>query len=125
MVDEYAVVRDRLDLFDGCRVLDIGDSGLSVEGLGVSIDFKFENLPFESGSFDRIVIFAMLHHISVEERAILYKECVRLLAEWYCESLYSSSLVYYLRFFFYIKSRLDILILWLIGIGLIFLIPRH
>jgi len=78
MVDEHASVRDRLDLFDGCRVLDIGDSGFVVEG-GVSIDFEFENLPFESGSFDRIVILAVLHHISIEERAILYKECLRLL----------------------------------------------
>jgi SAM-dependent methyltransferase len=79
MVDEHAAVRDRLDLFDGCQVLDIGDSGFGSGIGGISIDFKFENLPFESGSFDRIVILAVLHHISVEERAILYKECVRLL----------------------------------------------
>lgn len=78
MVDEHASVRDRLDLFDGCRILDIGDSGLGIQG-GVSIDFEFENLPFESGSFDRIVILAVLHHISIEERVVLYKECLRLL----------------------------------------------
>lgn len=78
MTDEHASVRDRLDLFDGCRILDIGDSGLGLEG-GVSIDFEFDNLPFESGSFDRIVILAVLHHISIEERAILYKECMRIL----------------------------------------------
>ena len=84
MVDEHATVVDRLDLFDGCRVLDIGDSGIRDSlvgvGLGVSIDFKFENLPFESGSFDRIIILAVLHHISIEERAVLYKECMRILA---------------------------------------------
>ena len=78
MVDEHAAIRDRLDLFDGCRVLDIGDSGLGIEG-GISIDFEFENLPFDSGSFDRIVILAVLHHILVEERDVLYKECMRIL----------------------------------------------
>jgi len=78
MIDEYAAVMERLDLFDGCRVLDIGDSGFGA-GLGVCIDFEFENLPFESGSFDRIVILAVLHHVSVGERAVLYKECMRLL----------------------------------------------
>jgi SAM-dependent methyltransferase len=79
MVDEHAAVMERLDLFDGCRVLDIGDSGVSIEGI-VSIDFEFENLPFESGSFDRIIILAVLHHISIEERSVLYKECMRILA---------------------------------------------
>jgi SAM-dependent methyltransferase len=79
MIDEHSAVRDRLELFDGCRVLDIGDSGLRIEG-GIIIDFEFENLPFENGSFDRIIILAVLHHISIEERAILYKECMRILA---------------------------------------------
>jgi SAM-dependent methyltransferase len=81
MVDEHAAIIARLDLFDGCRVLDIGDSGFGagLGGVGVSIDFEFENLPFESRSFDRIVILAVLHHVSVEERAVLYKECMRLL----------------------------------------------
>ena len=79
MADEHAAVRDRLDLFDGCRVLDIGDSGVGGIDGGISIDFEFENLPFESGSFDRIVILAVLHHISVGERAVLYKECMRIL----------------------------------------------
>jgi SAM-dependent methyltransferase len=79
MIDEHSAVRDRLDLFDGCRVLDIGDSGVRIDG-GISIDFEFENLPFENGSFDRIVILAVLHHISIDERAILYKECMRILA---------------------------------------------
>jgi len=78
MVDEHSAVMERIDLFDGCRVLDIGDSGLKIEG-GVTIDFEFKSLPFENGSFDRIIILAVLHHISIDERAILYKECMRIL----------------------------------------------
>lgn len=40
MVDERNFAIERLDLFDGCRILDIGDSGIFGSQC-VSIDFEF------------------------------------------------------------------------------------
>jgi SAM-dependent methyltransferase len=76
MNDERSEAIIRLDLFEGCKSLDLGNSGL----MGfTNIDFEFKKLPFEDKSFDRVVIMAVLHHISVENRAVLYKECMRIL----------------------------------------------
>ena len=79
MTDERNFAIERLDIFVGCRILDIGDSGIFGSQC-VSIDFEFANLPFSDGSFDRIIIMAVLHHISIEKRETLYKECMRILA---------------------------------------------
>lgn len=76
MDDERREAFKRLDLFEGCTSLDLGNSGI----MGFThIDFEFKKLPFESGSFDRVIIMAVLHHISVENRGALYKECMRIL----------------------------------------------
>jgi len=40
---------------------------------------KYNNLPFKNNSIDKIVIVALLHHFSEEEKEILYKECFRIL----------------------------------------------
>lgn len=76
MNDERNEALNRLDLFDGCKSLDLGNSGLMDF---MNIDFEFKKLPFEDKSFDRVVIMAVLHHISVENREVLYKECMRIL----------------------------------------------
>jgi SAM-dependent methyltransferase len=76
MNDERNEALNRLDLFDGCKSLDLGNSGLMDF---MNIDFEFKKLPFEDKSFDRVVIMAVLHHISVENREVLYKECIRIL----------------------------------------------
>ena len=76
MDDERNEAINRLDLFDGCKSLDLGNSGLLDF---TKIDFEFKKLPFEDRSFDRIVIMAVLHHLSVESREVLYKECMRVL----------------------------------------------
>lgn len=76
MSDERKEAIIRLDLFKDCKVLDVGESGLFDFP---SIDFEFKHLPFEDQSFDRVVIMAVLHHISVENRKALYKECLRIL----------------------------------------------
>lgn len=76
MNDERNEALNRLDLFDGCKSLDLGNSGLMDF---MNIDFEFKKLPFEDKSFDRVVIMAVLHHISVENREALYKECMRIL----------------------------------------------
>jgi SAM-dependent methyltransferase len=76
MNDERSEAIIRLDLFEGCKSLDLGNSGL----MGfTNIDFEFKKLPFEDKSFDRVVIMAVLHHISVKNREMLYKECMRIL----------------------------------------------
>lgn len=76
MDDERSEAIKRLDLFEGCKSLDLGNSGI----MGFThIDFEFKNLPFEDKSFDRVIIMAVLHHISVENREALYKECMRIL----------------------------------------------
>ena len=76
MNDERSEAINRLDLFEGCKALDLGNSGLMDF---TNIDFEFKKLPFEDKSFDRIIIMAVLHHISVENRELLYKECMRIL----------------------------------------------
>ena len=76
MRDERNEALNRLDLFDGCKSLDLGNSGLMDF---MNIDFEFKKLPFEDKLFDRIVIMAVLHHISVENREVLYNECMRIL----------------------------------------------
>lgn len=76
MNDERNEALNRLDLFDGCKSLDLGNSGLMDF---MNIDFEFKKLPFEDKLFDRIVIMAVLHHISVENREVLYNECMRIL----------------------------------------------
>lgn len=76
MDDERGEALQRLDLFEGCRVLDVGNSGLMDF---TSIDFEFRNLPFEDSSFDRVVAMAVLHHVSEENREVLYRECMRIL----------------------------------------------
>lgn len=76
MSDERNEAIIRLDLFDGCKALDLGNSGLMNF---TNIDFEFKNLPFSDKSFDRIIIMAVLHHISSENRKVLYKECMRIL----------------------------------------------
>ena len=78
MNDERSEALIKLDLFEGCKSLDLGNSGLMNF---TSIDFEFKKLPFEDKSFDRVVIMAVLHHISVENREILYKECMRILKQ--------------------------------------------
>jgi len=76
MNDERNEAISRLDLFEGCKSLDLGNSGLMDF---MNIDFEFKRLPFEDKSLDRIIIMAVLHHLSVESREILYNECMRVL----------------------------------------------
>lgn len=39
----------------------------------------YDNIPLENESVDKIIILAVLHHFTDEERATLYKECHRIL----------------------------------------------
>ena len=40
---------------------------------------SYEHIPLENESVDKILILAVLHHFTEEERGILYKECHRIL----------------------------------------------
>ena len=40
---------------------------------------SYENIPLEDESVDKIIILAVLHHFTDEERSALYKECYRIL----------------------------------------------
>jgi SAM-dependent methyltransferase len=40
---------------------------------------EISRLPLEDGTVDRVVILAVLHHFTIEERAQLYAECMRVL----------------------------------------------
>ena len=99
MENEFKTVIEELELNDGEIVVNLGAGGLKMNKYITKnityfpFDFSFEwceidknvtytphkNLPFVNESVDKIVILAMLHHFSHEERIELYKECNRIL----------------------------------------------
>jgi SAM-dependent methyltransferase len=99
MENEFKAVIEELNLNDGEILVNLGGGGLKINKYitknikYMPFDFSFEwceidnsvnytshkNLPFVNDSVDKIVILAMLHHFSDEERIELYKECNRIL----------------------------------------------
>lgn len=99
MENEFKCVIEELDLNDGEIVVNLGAGGLKLDKYikknikYFPFDFSYEwskidttvsyttynNLPFENETVDKIVILALLHHFSDEERIEFYKECNRIL----------------------------------------------
>lgn len=99
MPEEWEVAAEMLDvqvmdeviLNVGGAGIDIGrylPSGVRVYAIELSEDLAsdrvtycapFARLPFDEGSFDKVIVLALLHHLSPGERVWLYKECMRIL----------------------------------------------
>lgn len=100
---EFKAALEELDLQDGDVIVNLGGGGLSIDKyisksiknvkyipLEFSQDFAdkcnieytpHNILPFVDGSVDKIIILALLHHFTDEERTELYKECYRILKD--------------------------------------------
>jgi SAM-dependent methyltransferase len=96
--EEILNIIDELNLKENNVVLNLGAGGFHLDkfldnkinyipyefskefALEENINYcKYDNLPFKNNSIDKIIIVALLHHFSDEERLILYKECYRIL----------------------------------------------
>jgi ubiquinone/menaquinone biosynthesis C-methylase UbiE len=97
---EFKNAIEELDLKDGDILLNLGGGGLNIDKYiskniqYVPMDFskEFSNLcsipftthnklPFEDNSVDKIIILALLHHFTNQERSELYSECFRILKD--------------------------------------------
>jgi len=99
MENEFIAAVDELDIHDHDIVVNLAAGGLPIHRyiskpiIYLPFDFSeewckydkeiqhasYEHIPLENESVDKIVILAVLHHFTEEERSTLYKECHRIL----------------------------------------------
>jgi len=99
MENEFITAIDELELKDNEILVNLAGGGLNLKKYikpkinYIALDFSlewcsydkdliytsYEILPFKNNSVDKIIILAVLHHFTDEERSKLYKECYRIL----------------------------------------------
>ncbi len=95
---EFKNAIEELELKDGEILLNLGGGGLNLDKhitkniKYIPVDFSkefsrlcniphinYNKLPFRDNSVDKIIILALLHHFTNDERTELYRECYRIL----------------------------------------------
>jgi SAM-dependent methyltransferase len=99
MENEFKEAINELDLKDGEILVNLAGGGLNLNNyITAKIDYipfdfspewckydnyikciSYENIPLANESVDKIIILAVLHHFTEEEREKIYKECFRIL----------------------------------------------
>lgn len=99
MENEFIAAIDELDIHDDDIVVNLAAGGLPIHHYiskpitYLPFDFSeewckydknilhasYDHIPLENESVDKILILAVLHHFTEEERSTLYKECYRIL----------------------------------------------